>query len=88
MRGHHAYPDMDHQCRDGSHPADRRSCCHSARSTLALVERTKASTSAAGGIYVGTYRTLSACKADGRNSAQQWTCVPRPDGKFDLYVYN
>ncbi|MEU9497946.1 hypothetical protein [Streptomyces sp. NPDC048196] len=49
---------------------------------------TTVSTSAAGGIYVGTYRTLSACKADGRNSAQQWTCVPRPDGKFDLYVYN
>ncbi|WP_158744819.1 hypothetical protein [Streptomyces sp. NRRL S-1448] len=49
---------------------------------------TTASTSAAGGIYVGSYRTLSACKADGRNSAQQWTCVPRPDGWFDLYVYN
>ncbi|MFG3115603.1 hypothetical protein ACGF4C_14470 [Streptomyces sp. NPDC048197] len=49
---------------------------------------TTVSTSAAGGIYIGTYRSLSACKADGRNSAQQWTCVPRPDGKFDLYVYN
>lgn len=49
---------------------------------------TSAGAATKGGIYVGTYRTLSACKADGRNSAQQWTCVPRPDGKFDLYVYN
>lgn len=39
-------------------------------------------------IYVGTYRTLSACEADGRNSIySEWDCKKNPSsGKWQLWV--
>ncbi|MEV0123215.1 hypothetical protein AB0I16_17035 [Streptomyces sp. NPDC050703] len=39
-------------------------------------------------IYVGTYRTLSACQADGRNSIySEWDCKKNPSsGKWQLWV--
>ncbi|MEV7192405.1 hypothetical protein AB0N81_11435 [Streptomyces sp. NPDC093510] len=39
-------------------------------------------------IYVGTYRTKSACEADGRSSIYaDWACKPNPSsGKWQLWV--
>ncbi|MEU9124429.1 hypothetical protein AB0C96_31985 [Streptomyces sp. NPDC048506] len=38
-------------------------------------------------IYVGTYRSLSACQADGRNSVySEWDCKRGSSGKYQLWV--
>lgn len=38
-------------------------------------------------IYVGTYRSLSACQADGRSSAyEDWDCKRGASGKWQLWV--
>ncbi|MGW1375056.1 hypothetical protein ACWD6P_12390 [Streptomyces sp. NPDC002446] len=38
-------------------------------------------------LYVGTYRSLSACQADGRNSAyEDWDCKRGASGKWQLWV--
>ncbi|MGP4003075.1 hypothetical protein [Streptomyces sp. 8N706] len=42
---------------------------------------------AADWLYVGTYRTLSECQADGRSSVyEDWDCKRGASGKWQLWV--
>lgn len=48
---------------------------------------TESSAVTSGWVFVGKYRSYSACAADGRNSVQDWTCERGLDGRWSLYVW-
>lgn len=56
--------------------------------TVAAAQAAPAPAAAQSWIYVGTYKYLSSCQADGRNSIySEWDCKKNPSsGKWQLWV--